>query len=221
MGGLYRGASGLDFGSGLFAGASGLWSGASGLEADGGVRNLMTFTEAFDNAAWVKTRSSITANAAAAPDGTVTMDKLVEDTTAASNHNVQQGAVNPILSTSDPRCLSVYAKAAERTKFRLRSIASSGFQADFDLVAVTATGAGVFGGTAPSLASIAPVGGGIFRCAVAGTYVSGNIGLSPGFVIFLLDAAGADVYNGDGASGMLFWGAQMEVGASPSGYQAR
>jgi hypothetical protein len=41
---------------------------------------LFPYSEEFDNAAWSKTRSSITSNTIVAPDGTLTGDKLVEDT---------------------------------------------------------------------------------------------------------------------------------------------
>jgi hypothetical protein len=39
-------------------------------------RNLLTFTEEFDNAAWVKSNATVAANSVAAPDGTMTADTL-------------------------------------------------------------------------------------------------------------------------------------------------
>jgi hypothetical protein len=54
--------------------------------------NHNTYSEQFDNAAWVKTRSSITSNTIVAPDGTLTGDKLVEDTTASNTHQISQSA---------------------------------------------------------------------------------------------------------------------------------
>ena len=42
-----------------------------GVEPAGGRRNLLTYTEQFDNAAWLKTNAPVTANAAVAPDGTL------------------------------------------------------------------------------------------------------------------------------------------------------
>lgn len=50
--------------------------------------NLVGYSEQFDNAAWTKARSSITANLATAPDGTATADKLVEDTTTSNTHTI-------------------------------------------------------------------------------------------------------------------------------------
>ena len=42
-----------------------------------GRRNLLTYTEQFDNAAWSKELSSVTANFADAPDGTISADRFV------------------------------------------------------------------------------------------------------------------------------------------------
>ncbi|WP_156920677.1 phage head spike fiber domain-containing protein [Fundidesulfovibrio putealis] len=56
--------------------------------------NLLYPSEDFSNAAWTKTRATITANAAVAPDGTMTADKLVEDTTASSVIDRPNGATH-------------------------------------------------------------------------------------------------------------------------------
>lgn len=47
-----------------------------GREPYTGVRNLLLFTEQFDNAYWTKSNITITANSAVAPDGTTTADTL-------------------------------------------------------------------------------------------------------------------------------------------------
>jgi hypothetical protein len=69
------------------------------------VKNLLGFTQEFNNAAWTKTNSTITANATAAPDGSVTADALVASGTsfARVQQNVAMGA--------GVYTLSVYAKA--------------------------------------------------------------------------------------------------------------
>ena len=50
--------------------------GLYGIEPLGGRRNLLTYTEQFDNAAWGKTTATVTANAAVAPNGTTTADEV-------------------------------------------------------------------------------------------------------------------------------------------------
>ena len=49
--------------------------------------NLLTYSEQFDNAAWSKTNTTITANSTAAPDGTLTADTL---TSGAANGYLYQ-----------------------------------------------------------------------------------------------------------------------------------
>ena len=43
---------------------------------EGGIRNLLNYTEQFDNSAWIKTSMSVVANQTTAPDGTQTADKF-------------------------------------------------------------------------------------------------------------------------------------------------
>lgn len=52
--------------------------------------NLLTFSEQFDNAAWNPTQVTVTANAATAPDGTTTADKVIA-TTVDTSHILYQG----------------------------------------------------------------------------------------------------------------------------------
>ena len=51
-------------------------------------RNLLGYTEAFDNAAWIKSGATVTANNILAPDGTMTADRVVFG--AANNFIYQQ-----------------------------------------------------------------------------------------------------------------------------------
>ena len=66
--------------------------------------NLLTYSEEFDNGAWTKTNATITANAAVAPNGALTADKLIWANSAttggvANNPNTDRGtATNPIVS---------------------------------------------------------------------------------------------------------------------------
>ena len=55
-----------------------------------GRRNLLTYTEDFSNAAWAKANATLTANAAVAPDGTMTADTI--------QHNAQFSNVTQITS---------------------------------------------------------------------------------------------------------------------------
>jgi hypothetical protein len=185
-------------------------TGASlGLEIEEQRTNLLTYSSELDNAAWTKARSSIIANTIIAPDGTLTGDKVIEDTTASNTHLVQQ---TPTLASGLSLTASVYAKAAERNWIRLQLNATSGTDgsAYFDLSTGTI---GTIGGGS---ATITPVGNGWYRCTVSGTTTTTN----PIFRVNLASGNGGQTYTGDGYSGIYIWGAQLEAGAFPTSYIA-
>ena len=183
-------------------------SGASYFDAAGVLQwkpqNLLVRSEEFDNTGtWSRTGlSTVTANAAVAPDGSTTADALVEDA-STSAHRVF--AVPASLLASTPYSLSVYVKASTRNIVRVEVRDSVGaFSAqDFDLTTQVVTTAGSGTGT------ISSVGNGWFRCTVNGTSsVSGGVGV---VLIYSMQAVGNATYTGtNGTSAILIWGAQLE-----------
>lgn len=165
--------------------------------------NLLTYSEQFDNAAWTKTRVTVTANATTAPDGTVTADKIVEDNTAGASHYV--AVLGFIFTSGVTYTLSIYAKSAERTKFALRSsgLAFTLINPVFDLSAVSATGG-----------SISSVGSGWYRLSVSFAATSTA---ADNILIDVYDATGF-IHNGDGTSGIYIWGADLKADAYPTSY---
>jgi hypothetical protein len=176
----------------------------------GGRRNLLTRTEEFDNAAWQKTRSSISANVAVAPDGTMTADKLIEDT-SANSHFIQ--TPSPAPTASGDVTVSCFAKADTRNIFLIvtQDAANVFRNAFFD----------VSEGQVLSVASgltalIEPFGNGWFRCSVSQVQPSsGAIRMFPS----LAAVDGSPIYQGDGTSGLFIWGAQIELGSTATPYQ--
>ena len=176
--------------------------------------NLLTYSEQFDNAAWSKTNSSITANATTSPGGTVTADKLVEALDTNLVHQVTQSGVT-IVSLATYTA-SVFVKADTRTRVRVGFlVAASGVVADANLTAGTIGAASAFGGGTAAASSIQAINNGWYRISVAG---SGAAGTSGELRVELLDASGNRQYNGDGTSGLFIWGAQLEAGAFPTSY---
>jgi hypothetical protein len=176
--------------------------------------NLLTYSEQFDNAAWTKVSSSITTNAIVAPDGTLTGDKLVEDTTASSTHLITQSIS---FTSGTAYTYSIFAKQAEAGRYIQLSFPGAAFtstlRGTFDLTS------GTFQVTASATAAITSVGNGWYKCSITATATataSGTLG------IFIANSSaatlGAVTYTGDGYSGLYIWGAQLEAGAFATSY---
>ena len=177
----------------------------------GGRRNIWTYSEDFGQTVWTKARCSVSTDVIAAPDGTSTADKLVEDATTNSHpiYRTYTGFNNATAYTQ-----MIFVKAAGRDKMRieLSGAAWAGNPAgSFDLVALTATPLNTATG-----ATITDFGNGWRLCTVSGVATatgSGEHYISP------LNAAGVASYTGDGTSGLYIWGAQLELGSSATAYQ--
>jgi hypothetical protein len=165
--------------------------------------NLTLWSEEFDNAAWVKARASITPNATASPRGTITADKLVEDNTANNTHV----AVQVFTFAATTYTLSIFANAAERSWVRLFAFDGvTNFGCYFNL------SAGTVGTAVASTGFIRPLADGWFRCAMTFTAAAGT----GTYAARLATGDGADVYTGNGTSGLFVWGAQLETGGLTS-----
>jgi len=175
-------------------------------------RNTLTFTEQFDNAAWTKSDSNVIANSAAAPDGTNTADLLAENTSTAT-HAVSQptGAVWP---DNTPYTATIYAKAAGRSIFWIESRSKT---PTFPLVFFDLASGQVTSATSGATGSIQAVGNGWYRCTLTANSLTGAA--FPNFVCGPAITTGSFSYTGNGTSGVLIWGAQLEVGPSVSAYQ--
>ncbi len=171
--------------------------------------NLFLRSQEFDNAAWAKTRASISANAVQAPDGTLTADKLVEDNTASSTHFTQQ----VVTVTAGKRlAVSAFVRPAERSQIQLRATNGSDLvSASFDVSSGVVLGFGT-GGTGAHVRSYMEkwydwLGFLWYRCVVVGVASTSATAITG--MAFLM-TGGSNTYSGDGTSGLYIWGAQIE-----------
>lgn len=171
--------------------------------------NLLTYSEQFDNAAWDKLNSTVTANSTVAPDRSLTADMLVENT----NTSAHETSLSVTLVAGTTYALSVYAKASSRTRVRLAGRNSVGWSlfpsGVFDLLTGT-----VVNSTGAYSAVISDAGNGWYRCTIFGTTSATVAGL----VVGLVQSGTTSSYIGDGISGLYIWGAQIETGNAPTSY---
>jgi hypothetical protein len=167
--------------------------------------NLALRSEEFDNASWLKTNSTVTADGAISPDGTMDAYKIVSNS-ALLGFIVQ--SVSQTTATS--YTWSVFAKAGEYSFCQLRitgTVVPSITRAYFNLATGTTTT------TTNCTASITAFGNGWYKCSITYTTISAATAL-PRFYGQVDDA---DTVS-DGTSGIYIWGAQMEAGAFATSY---
>ena len=172
--------------------------------------NLAQRSDAFDNAYWIKSASSVTANATTNPlDGATNADKLIESATTAS-HFIYNSTITPAAVN---HTYSLYAKAAERTSIQLVS-----FNGSTDATGVFNLSTGAVTSQTNGIARIESVGSGWYRCSI--THTNAYVASANDYwgQIFLVDGSGNTNYAGNGTSGLFIFGAQFEVsdfGATP------
>lgn len=164
--------------------------------------NLYTYSEQFDNAVWLLSNASISANATTSPSNTTTAEKLIESATTTTHFLYRQ--YTTVATTV--YTFSAYCKASERTFVQLTSGTNLGAYFNLSTGAVGTVSGGY-------TALISPAGNGWYRCSISWTAV-----LNDYTNIFLASANGTRNYAGNGTSGVFIWGAQLEVGAFPTSY---
>jgi hypothetical protein len=173
--------------------------------------NLLQRSQEFENAAWTKSNATITSNAIAAPDGTLTADKLVGSATT-STHIAIQTVSFPVNTVAT---YSIYAKAGELNFLYLGGLgrtpnANEGyvfFNLSSGTVGVNDTG---YSGT------ISSAGDGWYKLTVSAPLTTSS--LSREFRIGVANTNGLQSYTGNGIDGVYIWGAQLVSGTSAKEY---
>lgn len=173
-----------------------------------GARTNICLQSADFGTTWTNANSTDSLNAAVAPDGTTTADKLIPDAASVIGRFVQSGLT---LTAGQTYTLSVFAKAAEFSLIQLKLLNTGAdsvlatFNASTGAVAVAAAVTGVW--TSPS-SSVTQFPNGWWRFSVTVTCTT-NAGDRTQLVC---------TDTGDGTSGILLWGAQVENAAFASTY---
>jgi hypothetical protein len=174
--------------------------------------NILPHSQNTAGTGWFLIGATASTDVATAPDGTLTADKLIEDS-ANTGHNIRQ---NSTVSVAIGTVItgSVYVKPAGRTQLIARfddnvGAFTTGANGTFDLVAKSTTA-----GVGSPVLAISDAGNGWYRCSITATTQA------TGIVSLVIDTVsnGAQSYQGDGTSGLYLWGAQVEVGSFATSY---
>ena len=172
--------------------------------------NLVQYSEDFTQSAWIKGRSSVLSDLIISPNGTQNADKLTENTDTGTHELVN---VQTVVSGSN-YSLSVFIKSGSRTKASL-VLAGTAFnsggngQVLYDLSNGT-----IISTSGGATSSIEDYGNGWYRCSI--NKVSANT--SGVVALGLVDDNNNISYQGNGTSGIYFYGAQLEQGSYATSY---
>jgi hypothetical protein len=192
--------------------------------------NLITYSQTFDNAAWIKSNLAVTGgsiDASVAPDGTTTADHALE-TGATVNHYIGRDLGSPGAST-DIRTHSVYVKGGLGRQYASICCgnASGGpyytITVDLNTGNITQTdlvNTGTWFTTTPT-ATVTSVGNSWYRVAVTCRQIQYFL-ISPSDTATPASGSnwGLGSYTSDVAKGVVLWGGQVEWGTTASPYLA-
>jgi hypothetical protein len=178
------------------------------------ILELVDASSTFEGAGWGKSNISVIGNTISGLDGTLTADKLVENT-ANAQHFVSFGK----FGYNETITFSVFVKAAERTQvfLQLSNFVNATAEASYNLSTGTAgTPSSNNADYTNASTSIVPYPNGWYRCILTATKGSVNTTNAPTISIF---NSGSIIYTGDGTSGIYVWGAKVERGSVATPYQ--
>jgi hypothetical protein len=185
--------------------------------------NLILLSQQFIN--WNTLDSTLTADTDTAPDGTQTADKIVPNTT-----NIRHIAYLGVGSITNnlPYTYSAYFKAAGYNFAQLGLYLNSGGCDAYIIIDLTngsvTQSAGNTGVRGSFTFSVQSVGNGWYRGVITCGNVTG-MSTAQGMILAPSDsgtpsiaAAGSPTFSGNGTSGVLIWGAQMEQRSGVTAY---
>ena len=176
--------------------------------------NLLTSSADFTDATWLETFSDVPMDAVG-PDGASNSAGTL--TGNGGGTGTAYTRVNVTVSTETTYTFSVFAKADQLSEIQLRCVnfttpANGGVY--FDLSA-GAVGNSAGSGITAADAQIEDFGSGWYRCSI--TFTTDVADTSGDIQIYLANGGSSQVSR-DGTSSVLLYGAQLEVGSTPSSY---
>lgn len=179
--------------------------------------NVIVAPQAFDNVAWSTPNATVTANAIAAPDGSLTADQIAETV-----GNVEHYALQVITTTAVAWTISVFAKQFGTTRpwFRVRlddGTTTNVGQANFNInTGVLGQAAASTGTYASASSKITALPSGWYICELV---VTSSVSASARVIFYTMDSdyatnsfGGNTSHVGDASAGAYLWQAGAVAG---------
>jgi hypothetical protein len=170
-------------------------------------QNLLTNSQDFSSANWIKILTTVSGTLFTAPDGTTTANKNTASSTGTALRQIYQIGKTFL---AIPYTFSFYGKAAELSWVKLNAFDGTNRATFFNLTAGT-VGTVAAGDTA----TITFAGNGWYRCVVTRTTSATNNG---GLSIELTSGDNVATPNLTSGDGIYIWGAQVEIGSTANTY---
>ncbi len=191
--------------------------GTNGLLVEPSRTNLLLRSQELDDSgAWTPVHASVSVNATTAPDGTLTADKIVEDTAAAEWHRCNQ----TVSAANGQYTYSIYVKGAGRD-YCILSLAD-GLGGEVAFIVFLTTGqiydTNIYGTDAAFTGIVRlteTLADGWVRVMVTATSTQGST-----LTVSVQASNFQAFYTGNGVSGVYAWGAQLEAGSKASSHIA-
>jgi hypothetical protein len=176
-------------------------------------RNLLTYSNDFSNGSWFPYNSSIIPNNYVSPNGNLIASKIVESSNLSQHALIQ--ALN--ITSNQPITVSMYLKMDGRNSALIAifdSVYTNSFSTVFDLQNGTVISSATNGTGIILNSTITNVGDGWYRCSVTGSISSVTSINQVTYIAKDFDT----FYLGDGVSGILVYGTQLEQGTVATEY---